>query len=191
MAQDRWERLFAELEAQAEVELRTTDVDVPDKTRQERSEVTLTDRLRASSGRTVTLVTSGAGAVRGVVRDVGPQWLLLGGDRPSSLCVVPTSAVLTAEGVARHAVPARPASVSARLSLRAVLRSVARDRSPVRLSLTDGRVLSGTVDEVGHDHLDLAVHPMDEPRRAVQQHVVALAAIAMLRPAEGTSSLAW
>jgi hypothetical protein len=75
-----------------------------------------------------------------------------------------------------------------------MLRIVARDRSPVRLWLTDGRVLEGTLDDVGLDHVDLAAHPVDEPRRlgsVREAHLVVLSALALVRPADGTSSLGW
>ncbi|HEU5269074.1 MAG TPA: hypothetical protein VFU36_04055, partial [Jatrophihabitans sp.] len=61
---------------------------------------------------------------------------------------------------------------------------IARDRSAVRLHLSDGTTLDGTVDRAGADFVELAVHPVGEPRRrsAVSQTVlVASAAVVALR----------
>jgi hypothetical protein len=188
--------LFADLEAQAAEELRGELAgELADRTRASRAEVALLDRLRAATGGSpVTVTLRGAGVVSGAVRDVGQGWLLVAAGGRGGLSLVLTSSIVSVRGLGRRSTPVTTAAVAGRLPLGTVLRAVARDRSPVRLSLTDGTVLDGTVDEVGQDHLDLAVHPVDEPRRpgAVRESVaVALAALAVLSPAQGTSSLAW
>lgn len=190
---DRWARLFGDLEVQLAAQDRALlEGELADRTRQARGEVSFRDRLRASVGRSVTLRVAGVGPVAGVVREVTEEWLLLA--QGGSPVLVRLGAVLSAQGVSRHATsPAGPA-VAARLSLRSALRSIARDRSPVRVWLVDGLRLEGTVDDVAHDHLELACHPWDEPRRpgAVRErHSVLFSALAALTPAEGTSSLGW
>jgi hypothetical protein len=155
--------------------------------------VPFVDRLRAAAGRRVTLRLAGGLSVSGVVGDVAREGLVVRQDGTSAPSLVPASAVRSAQGVPRDATPAGVSAV-VELPLRSMLRIVARDRSPLRLWLTDGQVLEGTVDEVGRDHIDLAAHPLDEVRRpgAVRQsHLVVLSALALLRPAEGTSSLGW
>jgi hypothetical protein len=65
-----------------------------------------------------------------------------------------------------------------------VLRDIARRRLPVRVALTTGRTLVGTIDRVGADHLDLALHERGAPRRASEvtgHRVVAFAAIQRVR----------
>jgi hypothetical protein len=55
-------------------------------------------------------------------------------------------------------------ALSARLGLPFVLRDLCRRRRPVEL-LLDGGALHGTVDRVGRDHFDVAVHERGAPRR--------------------------
>jgi hypothetical protein len=190
----RWERLFADLEVQAAAQLRAEQHgELADKTRHARGEVPFVDRLRAAGGRRVTLRLAGGLSVSGVVADVAREWLVLLQDGTSAPSLVPAGAVRSAQGVGRHATPAGVSAV-VELPLRSMLRIVARDRSPLRLWLTDGQVLEGTLDEVGRDHVDLAAHPLDEVRRpgsVRQRHLVVLSALALLRPVEGTSSLGW
>jgi hypothetical protein len=56
----------------------------------------------------------------------------------------------------------------------------------VHVVLDDGAVLSGTIDRVGADFLELAVHAPGEPRRAEAVrgvHAVALDGVAVMRTA--------
>ena len=52
------------------------------------------------------------------------------------------------------------------MTLGFVLRDCARKRRAVRAGIRTGDVLTGTIDRVGADHLDLALHDADMPRRA-------------------------
>jgi hypothetical protein len=74
--------------------------------------------------------------------------------------------------------------VTARLGLWFLLRRIVRDRSGVRLLLTDGSELFATLDRSGSDFVEAAVHPAGEARRpGAVQHVrlVPHAALAAVR----------
>ncbi|MDP9460596.1 MAG: hypothetical protein M3Q22_10220, partial [Actinomycetota bacterium] len=88
-------------------------------------------------------------------------------------------------GLGRSTAPVQAAgAVRGQLDLRRAVRALARDRAAVQVVLDDGGVLTGTVDRVGADYLELAEHPGDQPRRAeVVQRVraIVLDAVAVIR----------
>ena len=55
--------------------------------------------------------------------------------------------------------------VARRLGIGVILRGLSRDRAVVSVRLRGDQRMTGTIDRVGTDHFDLAVHPDDEPRR--------------------------
>lgn len=179
----RWQVLFADLEAQlAAAEAAELAGEVADRSRRELATVRLPDRLRAARGTEITVVVAGLGPTAGRLDAVGADWLLIApAQRPAAL--LPLAAVVSVSGLSAAATPGSP--VSARLRLGYALRGIARDRAVVRLRLVDGRELIGTIDAVGADFLDLAVHASDEPRRAdavVAAVTVAFGQLAMVQP---------
>lgn len=183
----RWERLFDDLEGElAGARAAERSAEVAERSRVELGQVLLLDRFAACGG-PVQLDVLGAGPLLGRVGGVGDGWLLVQG---TATALVPVGAVVSAQGLGRQSRAATMFDVSRRLSLASALRRVARDRSPVRLTLRDGRRLTGTVDAVAGDHLDLAEHAADEPRRAAavtRVRSVPFAALAVLEPAGPTT----
>jgi hypothetical protein len=161
----RWEQLFEDLESQLEqLSLAERDADIADRTRAELARVSLLDRLRASVGRTVICSLSDGAVVRGRLNRVGADFVLL--SRARGETVVPLTAMVLVEGLGEGAVSADVAGrVVSRLGLTAVLRSLSRDRSAVRLCVGCDRALVGTLQRVGSDFLQLAVHEAEESPR--------------------------
>src|SRR5699024_5759577 len=94
----------------------------------------------------------------------GSQWVLLSVDDGARReVVVPLGAILAAVGMGRRAVSRPPSSVASRLGLGHVLRGMSRDRSIVQVALVDGHVVTGMIDGVGADHLDVTPQMAGEP----------------------------
>ncbi|WP_369139964.1 hypothetical protein [Modestobacter versicolor] len=163
----RWEQLFADLEAQvAEQEAALEQAEEPSRTRAEHGRVLLADRLRGAVGHELSLRCPGT-PLAGRLVDVGVDWLLLADGQGRELLVA-TAQVTAVGGLTSATAPASgpgPGEVARRLDLRRALRGLSRDRAAVSCLLTDGGALTGTVDRVGADFVELAEHPLDQPRR--------------------------
>ncbi len=156
-----WEGLFADLDAQWDAyERLELDAEVADRTRRERALVDLTARLAAHRGRPVTVRTSAGDPVTGAVLDVGDGWLAVA--RPPRSVLVALAAVVGIEGLGARAADATAAR---RFGIGHALRGLSRDRSTVVVVDVSGSVATGTIDAVGADHVQLALHHHDEPRR--------------------------
>jgi hypothetical protein len=177
----RWDDLFADLEGQLAAEDdRRWQADVEELARAERGAVRLADRLRAHEGDLGVRLVDGATHV-GPVLEVGDGWVLLGTVRGELL--VPLASVGSVTGLG-HRSAVEPASAVRRLGLTAVLRGLVRRRRPVEVVTPGAGLLAGTLDAVAADHVELAVHPLDEPRRAaniVAVQVIPIGAIVSLR----------
>lgn len=173
----RWAALFADMELQlGAARAQDREQAVADLTRAERASVLLADRLRACLGHEVRLVLKEATRVAGTTRDVGGSWLLLADHGREHL--VPFASVVTVTGLPALAAPPE-VGVLRRLGLGHALRAVARDRSLVRVVTTAGDV-TGRIDGVGGDHVDVAlVHP-DSGRPTGECQVVALGELVLL-----------
>jgi hypothetical protein len=175
----RWEHLFDDLESQLQQELAAEDDDLRvEEERLRRARLGLRERLlahhRHGGGAPLRLVLADGSDLALRTDGFGRDWLSgivaapIGGR-----CIVPIGAIAqvvldpsgTGAAAMDHPMPAEdPSALTARLGLPFVLRDLARRRRPVRL-LVPGGELTGTLDRVGRDHLDLAVHALDEPRR--------------------------
>jgi hypothetical protein len=181
----RWQQLFDDLQSQFEAEEAAAErAESASRARAEVGAVRLRERLAGAVGSPVGLDVRGAGRVYGVLTDIGPDWLLLeddqGREQLVALAVVRTVAGL----VRRTALPEPAGAVRARLDMRRALRGLARDRSAVQVVLDDGGMLTGTLDRVGADYVELALHAADEPRRSEAVRgvqAVVIGAIAVVR----------
>jgi hypothetical protein len=198
----RWNNLFDDLESQLEQELSAEDVDLrAEEERLRLARLGIRDRLfslhNQTSGegdRVLRLILGGGVRISVVPNTFGRDWFAgelveESGRRPP--CIVPIEAI---EGVilGRRQVGASldnsrrdesPGSLSARLGLQFVLRDLCRRRQPIELRLADGR-LHGTIDRVGRDHLDLAIHEADHPRReteVTEYRILSLSQVLLVR----------
>lgn len=160
----RWDGLFADLEAQlAQAAWREVEAEAAEMTRGESAAVHLADRLRGAVGHQVQLRLGSEVRVEMLISTVGPTWV--GGTDRAGALVVPLASVRTVDHRLPSVVPERSAAARS-MGLGAVFRTLSRARIPVAVIGQDGRQLAeGTIDRVGADHLDVAVHARDEIRR--------------------------
>ncbi len=178
----RWERLFEDLEAQLNSDdARERDAEVADRTRRERALLEVQARLLANVGSGPVSVLIAGGALSGQLVGVGPDWLLIEA-RPDRATLVPIAAVQLITGLGPGT--GQSSIVARRFGLGVALRAISRDRAVVEITLTSGRSVPGTIDVVGADYLEVADHPLDEPRRPENiraLHLVPFAALAAVR----------
>jgi hypothetical protein len=139
----------------------------------EYAEVRLVGRLHASTGREVRVGLVDGLEVRGRLARVGSDWLLVADGAATWFAHLP--AVLVVAGLAPHSVPEEARPLTARLSLRSVLRRLAEDRQRYGFHLRGGGVLQGSLLRVGADFLEL------RPGDAADTVVLPLAAVALVR----------
>lgn len=188
----RWDRLFAELEARfADLTEEQAAAEQADRERVAIGTVTALERLAGALDQPVRLELAGGGAVAGVLRSTGPDWLLVAEGEQRD-CLVPWRSVTVVHGLTAATGPA-PSGLELRLDLRYALRGLARDRSPVQVAVTGwvgsaaasatvgmSGELVGTIDRVGADFVEVALHAAWEPRRAGAVRSVALVPLASI-----------
>ena len=189
----RWDRFFDDLEDQLasewEAERHALDTEAE---RLRLSRVALAERL--------TLLAADAAAaygfdlvdgttLRAAVTGVGAGWAALRPAEGGGAVIVPFASILAIgtphADLLRSARPGPTRSPLAdRLTFGFVLRDLVRRRAGVAVHLTSGRVLTGTIDRAGADHLDLALHEPGAPRRADEvsgYRLIPFAAVAWIR----------
>ncbi|MHC2999344.1 hypothetical protein [Microbacterium sp. HJ5] len=200
----RWDRFFDDLEDQLasewEAERAALDTEAE---RLRLSRVALRERLTmllgvdAAASRLAFEFSDGT-TVRASVSGVGADWVALQPSEGRAGAVVAPFASVATIAMPHHDLlrSARPAparsALSDRLTFGFALRDLVRRRAGVAVHLASGRMLSGTIDRAGADHLDLALHDPGAPRRAdaVSGHrIVPFAAVAWIR-IEGAAPLA-
>jgi hypothetical protein len=190
----RWENFFDDLEGQLasewEAERAALDTEAE---RLRLSRVALRERLSMLVDRERDAVPPSFDLADGTVlaaevTGVGADWVALDGGRSGAL-VVPFASIASIgmphADVLRSARPAPARSALAdRLSLGFLARDLVRRRIGVTVHLTHGRILAGTIDRAGADHLDIALHEPGTPRRASEvtgHRIVPFAAVAWIR----------
>lgn len=195
----RWENLFDDLESQLDSELTAEHSgELIEEERHRQSALTVRDRIRAlcapgAPAPLVRLVLVDGMSVSLAPTRCGLDWLagdLVEQSERRSGCILPFAAIravqLDAENIRASLVPLpdeSPSQLSARLPLPFVLRDLCRRRSWVGLRLSGG-TLAGTIDRVGRDHLDLAIHDAGVARRESEisdYRIVRLSEIVLLR----------
>jgi hypothetical protein len=155
----RWDRLWADLSAQAEALERVEfEAEVADRVSVEQASVLLMDRVRASLGRHLRCDVTGAPPWRGVLGGYGRDWLALTRTDPShaQTVLVPLSAVRGVTGLARQAVLDDALSpVGRRVTLAMALRHLRDDAHETTLHRSGTPPLRGLVRSVGRDYVDL------------------------------------
>jgi hypothetical protein len=185
---DRWERLFAQLEAEQSseesVDRRATAYEV---SQAETRNIALVDRMRGHLGSRLVLTLETGELVDGQLAAVEPEWLLLtiSGQRT----LIPAQAVVTFRNLSRKPVVQEHSEGSSEMeederhsaalaalrkrsrewSLEQVLRAIQSDRERIALSAGPIEVL-GMIVAVGTDHLD--VHTEVERTPHTQASVV-------------------
>lgn len=195
----RWNNLFDDLESQLEHELSAEDTDLQaEEERLRLGRMTIRDRLwtlhERSSGSEyfVRFIIDGT-VVKIAPGSLGRDWIsgdvIDDGSRRHQVIVplqVIGSIILDREQTSVSlATPASTAHsvLSARLGITFVLRDLCRRRCELDLVLASGP-LHGTIDRVGRDHCDLAMHEAGMPRRpaAVNQYrIIPLDQVLMVR----------
>lgn len=178
----RWDNLFDDLESQLEQEHDAEQLDLlAEEERLRLGRLSLRDRILSISG----VAGSKAGAslriqlITGSVlllqpTTFGKDWLaaeLIGG-APRAQCVLPLASVAAISlsqtqlrSSLESVVASREGKLVDRIGLPFVLRDLCRRRKNLELVTTAGSV-HGTIDRVGRDHLDLAVHEPGSTRHA-------------------------
>lgn len=197
----RWDNLFDDLETQLERGLTSEELDLEvEEERLRLGRLALRDRLVAldesARGSSYRVVVTLANAERLAVHPVsfGRDWFsadVLTEGSQSRQCLVPLDALcgialepaLVQRSLAGTTAPDGHPPLSARLGLPFVLRDLCRRRRAIDLVLVSGE-LHGTIDRVGRDHVDVAVHDRGVARREREVReirIVPLAALLLVR----------
>ncbi len=194
----RWENLFDDLEGQLEQELGAEELDLrAEEERLRLGRLALRDRLAAASAAApesvMRFALAGGDAALLRPRTFGRDWCsgdLVEEPPRRGQFVLPLSAVVSVgldRAQLRGSLEPSPRDdergLASRLGLAFVLRDLCRRRSALEVQHHRGR-MHGTIDRVGRDHFDLAVHEPGIPRResaVVEHRVVPFAALVMIR----------
>lgn len=190
----RWERFFDDLEDQLAAEWEAERAALESEAERLRlARVELRSRLVAlahDAEEPLTLELAGGEALEARIAAVGADWLAApDSDGGRRLMLVPLAAIRAVQvghgDLLRCARPVERADrLAERVTFGLALRDLARRRIGVAVGLGPERSLTGTIDRVGADHLDLALHDAGAPRRAADvrgYRMLPLAAVSWVR----------
>lgn len=198
MSRMRWDALFDDLASQFDAgldeERRQAAID---EERLRVARVTLRERLAALDAslrqhEKIGLQLHTGERIEITPVEFGSDWFgadLVGSVRRYGTCIVPLAGIgaviLNRDQLSRslQPQPERPGSVAGRLGLSIPLRDLARRRSHCELTTTLGTVY-GTIDRVGRDHIDVALHDAETPRRVSEvaaYRLIPLDSISLIR----------
>lgn len=176
----RWDNLFDDLTSQLEQELDSESALLASEDERVRiARLPLRDRIvslvtaRAAPAGTLRFTLTNGERLRLDPVNIGQDWVagvIVNSAQVSAQCVLPFSAIATLELECTHLERSlarggsASESISARLDFGLVLRDLCRRRCALTLTLAGG-THHGTIDRVGSDHLDLAVHERGAARR--------------------------
>lgn len=198
----RWDRFFDDLEDQLASEWEGERAALETEAERLRvSRMSLRERLlalveRERDAAPLSVEFSDATVVTGEVTGVGADWVALQSTAARGGATLAPLGSIAAIGMPHADVlrSARPASLATgmtdRMTFGFVVRDLVRRRVAVAVVTMGGRVLAGTIDRAGADHLDIALHESGVPRRAdlVTGHrIVPFASIAWIRLEMGAS----
>jgi hypothetical protein len=174
--------VFEELEAEFEAGLRReAEQETVAAIRAQVGATTLWEQVARHVG-TEAVARAGAHLVRGTVAASYPDFFVLQ-DPEGGQHLVRAQASSLALSPGQEPLQPAPGTAARRFHLALALRELARRREPVRVELVDGNAVTGTIEAVGSDYLELAEHEVGEARReaAVRAHrFAAFAAIAFV-----------
>lgn len=190
----RWNSLFDDLESQLERELTSEARELRGEQERHRlGGLRMLDRIAAlaeagASVGTLRLALLGGEFISVTPLAYGADWFSAMLTDRAGLVIVPLASIagVTLSGVqvgVSLAPGASPSLLAQRLTLAVVLRDLCRRRLAVEVVLADA-TLHGTIDRVGVDHVDVALHEPGSARRdsaVTECRLVPLAALLLLR----------
>lgn len=182
----RWDLLFDDLESQLDQEQRDEERALAiEEERLRLGRLTLRDRLSALAravgddpASSIRIELRGGRTLDLRPLSFGRDWMsaaVRGPARSDGQCIVPFTAIAAIIPTRAQLDPSLASSAESstrlaeRIGLPFVLRDLCRRRMPLHVTTDDGR-LHGTLDRVGRDHVDVALHEPGSPRRDREVH---------------------
>ena len=172
-------RVFEELEAEFEAGLRReAEQETVAAIRAQMGATTLWEQLARRVG-TDAVARAGSRVIRGTLVASYPDFLVLQ-DLEGGQHLVRADATSLALPPGQAGLQPAPGAAAHRFHFALALRELARRREPVRVELLDGNTVTGTVEAVGSDYLELAEHEAGEARRETAVRARRFAAFAAI-----------